>query len=494
MITLNKEGKMKKRRALTLIELILAITIATMVIIAASSVLYTALDTSKISKEEFSLQSEMRDAVMRLNEIIQKSSAVFANSDEAINQDKTWGYIYISSQAGNEGQLVISNYDTASNTWVETPLTRLSNRAHFDIEFIDNTSKINYEKVVEYDFTGLKLDDSKNEVSGTSRTINNAVESGNADKFIYNPQTGKKAVVLAVKNDKKEDEMQGVVALVIDRSSQMHTKMNDGTYKSELVMEELVNVINELDNDLNIDLTFTRFDARAKSLEKADGTNFINLKGNKNAVLAELANAKYVPAKHIEGSSAKVVINSNFGDGYRLALYGLKDYEDYNKLTNPNFKCKKYIIIFTVGIPAYHSLDGIHFVTDDRKQEELGYRAIAGLGDPRITSKGAYISMDYIRKLKEDVEPALFGAEPLEERPKVILVLTGSPQLEKWDYVINNPHGANRQELFYWRLEDEIDPFKTYICNDESSVKDTMKAIKRDIESTAWQLKGPETP
>ncbi len=495
---MNNNIIMKKSKAVTLIELMVSLMVASVIIIAVYGILSQSMRISNISQKEFYLQAEMRDAALKLDKLIEKNSAVFAKSKDAIKADKTWEYIYISEKPENLGQLVIAEYDTVTKDWQEKRITDLKGEANFEVEFLDNTTKENHESLLEYEFTGILLDEKQNEILDTSRTINNIAEAGNSDRYIYDPKAGEKAVTLAVKTDKKDAQTKGVIALVIDRSSRMETKMADGTLKAEFLMEQLTKTINELDESLDIDLTFTRFDARGKVFESALGTNFLNLRSDKKAILTELSNPKYIPATSAEGDGANAAINCNLGDGYRLALHSLKEYEDYYKAKDPDFTCKKFIIIFSVGIPTYYSLDGVHFLQDDRNAngDDTGYSALFAVGDPRVYTKGSNLSIEYIKELKEKLEPKLFGSEPKDEQPKVILVLTGSPQMAKWEYVIPNPHGKNREDLYYYRLKEElgVPDDMCYIGKDEDSIKELMKTLKVDMESVLWQLSGPKEP
>ena len=104
--------KAKNKRGLTVIELVIAIAIASILVVISVNLLRLTTKTHSLSLKEYDMQSSIRRATEETNQIIRYSKAVFAvpqNFVESTDKmDPDWSYLMVSE----DGKKIVSmEYD-----------------------------------------------------------------------------------------------------------------------------------------------------------------------------------------------------------------------------------------------------------------------------------------------------------------------------------------------------------------------------------------------
>lgn len=338
---------MKTRKGITLVELLLALALISIIIVAGTNLLLVGVKGHTITIDEFNIQSNTRLVSSKINSIVRDASGVFIlHRDDADNLTSEWNYIML-----NEDKTKLLEYvwDDTSNSHTVNELVTGLNEVNFDLEFLKNNPS-DVDKLLKFYLKVM--------YGGKERVINTEIEAKNAlqvvDRSYLNIGN-----TLSYRYDSRLDDAsnaQAVVAMVLDRSGSMADNMQ-GNYTSNnsqkritKMKAEAVRLVEKLAEKPNINVSIIPFN---------------NTANNPGDMLAANTNLDAIKQK-INAPTATG--GTNTGDGIRRGYYQIKNFnEDEN---NKNKTNKNFIIILVDGVTTFYSaheieqLERISFSSD----------------------------------------------------------------------------------------------------------------------------------
>ncbi len=336
---------MKKRVGFTLIELILAIALTSMVIVIGTNLMVFGMKNSKLTYDEFDIQSNVRIMSQKINTTIRDSAATFIlHRDHADSLTDEWNYIMLNS---DKTKLIDYKWNSTTKTHDAREIFKGIEDITLDLEFEKDTPA-NIDRLLRYTLTvhdGLK-----------SNTIQSELESNNSLQVI-DRSYAESANTLAYRFDSRIDEAsnaQATVAMVLDKSGSMKDRLDGGTaydnssdaYHSRIkkLRIEANRLLDALAEYPNIWVSINPFDSTANGSE-------IMLKAQvNNKTNTGLSN-------QINGLRAGG--GTNTGDGIRRAYYRIKNFNELDE--NKNKTNKNFMIILVDGVTTFASVNRIDY-------------------------------------------------------------------------------------------------------------------------------------
>ncbi|WP_312702229.1 vWA domain-containing protein [Sedimentibacter sp.] len=329
---------MKVRRGITLIELLLAIALISLIIIPVTNFLLLGIRGHAVTIDEFDIQSNTRVVSTKINSIIRDASGVFVlhrEDDDKLTDE--WNYIML-----NEDHTKLLEYvwDSASKKHVAKELVKGINDISFDLKFTKNNPS-DVDKLLQFDLNVMHGDKTK--------AITTELEAKNALQVIDRSYLNV-GNTLAYRYDSRLDEAsnaQAVISMVLDTSGSMGSTMSNGTaydsnsnanYHSRMkkMKAEAVRLVDALSKNANINVSIVPFSSTAN-----DPKQMLQISGN----LTTIKNS-------INGFSADG--GTNTGDGIRRGYYQIKDFNEDN--ANKNKTNKNFMIILVDGVTTFASV------------------------------------------------------------------------------------------------------------------------------------------
>ncbi len=322
---------MRKRLGFTLVELMLYITIASVIMLAIGSFLYLVSDYFNLNSGEFIIQSNVRHAMQKISDEVRKATVSFIiTSDDYTGRvdDLTpeWNYIGLNEDATDIVQYI---YDKSQRKHICVSITQNK----YDTKYKMTLSKVSGEnkRLLNVDLQG-QLQDLASIGSNTYK-LTSQVEATNTKNMFSRETDTKPGVAIAYRTDGIPKGIKIRVGLVLDNSGSM-TRDVAGAPSSYSGNDSRLSILNEktkkLLNDLSqmgvVDAALVFF-----STYKNSQTPLYDL----NTHLSEINNK-------LDSMVATGV--TNMGDGFRFAL------DTVNSASyDPEIEYKNYYILLTDG-------------------------------------------------------------------------------------------------------------------------------------------------
>lgn len=333
---------MNKRKGLTLVELILTISLLSVIIIAATNIITFTTRGHQATIDEYDIQSNIRIVSQKVNTVIRDSSAVFIlHRDNANNLTPEWNYLMINPE---KDKLINYIWNPTTNSHDISELFPSAEGVTLDLEYIkENTMDVN--RLLKFNLAVEGL--------GEARTIETEIESKNSLQIVDRSYS-REANTLAYRIDERIDEVsnsQAVVGMVLDKSGSMNRRMdgsssinnnhNNTFYHSriKLMKQEAVRLVEDLADYPNVYISINPFDSTAnasKDMLNAE-QNLETNPGLKNIINDLSANG-----------------GTNTGDGIRRAYYKIKEFNELQENTTKTNK--NFMIILVDGVTTYGSI------------------------------------------------------------------------------------------------------------------------------------------
>lgn len=243
----------KNTKGFTLIEVIIAIALVSLVILISSNILMLTMNSHKLTEKEYSLQSELRRASEKTNEIVRYSKAVFAVPNNFVSSvssmDTGWDYLMASPDGK---RIVIMKYDEVSNQHIETVVVNESENVRYELVFEKDTTATS-DTFLKYKIYAYSTDDEGNRV-GEKIIYETTVETVNAIQIVDKGTESSPSIALAFRSDGqtsgKGKNQIAYVTIVIDTSNSMNqTPSGGGSNTSETTSSRIYRVRNALVGD-----------------------------------------------------------------------------------------------------------------------------------------------------------------------------------------------------------------------------------------------------
>ncbi len=493
---------MKRRRGVTLIELLIALALFSLVMAATVGLLSFGLKVNTMTAGEFDMQTTLRVMSQKVNETIRDAAAVFLlHRDNADNLTDEWNYVMLNS---DKTQIVEYYWDSVTKTHIERPITIRIDGVVMDFGFTKATA------ANESNLLAFNLAVNQN---GASRNITTQVLAQNSLQ-VMDRAYGKTANVLAYKIDVRITEVANKnadVAFVLDKSGSMGYTM-DGYYygddysydpadfsRLKLMKTEAVRMITELSKRPNIYVSINPFSTSANASQP-----MLNAQVN-NTTNTGLVNM--VNALHAGGGT-------NTGDGIRRAFYQIKAFNELPQ--NLGSTNKNFMIILVDGVTTYGSVTRVSTLTSSyyypsitqngsvylytnytysRKKYTYYYKhADYVLGNGNISESMASDNTNYPsgRVYGDGGSLDIWGTNYVDTIGQMVRDYKKETNEAIKVYVI----GFSADSSDYDSLQDiamaTTGNTKYYTAGSSAALQDIFSSIQRDISDALWQIGGPD--
>ena len=492
---------MKNKNGFTLVEVLLTITLVSIVILGAANLVIFSIKGHKLTSNEFDIQSNLRNVSQKVNIIVRDTSATYLlHRENADNLTDEWNYIMLSPE---KDRLLNYEWNPATSSHDVKELFPAIEGVTLDI-ILNKDSAPHEDRLLEF---GITVNG-----AGETRTIDTQIEAKNSLQIVDRSYL-EEPNVLAYRNDSRLDEVsnaQAVVSMVLDKSGSMGNRMNgysnvnnshsNPSYHSrmKLMKQEATRMIEELADLPNVNISINPFDSTA----------------NGSYAMVNAKTQLDVLKNRIDGLSANG--GTNTGDGIRRGFYRIKEFNELSE--NINKTNKNFMIILVDGVTTFAS---VHNASVEH-QGYLEYNAgnIFYYNDNMYTyyynSWGRYyyryinpisyvVGNDNINNSEADTNTTYssgryfgFGSD-LDPYGKAYVDLIGEmvqsykegTNEEIKVYVI----GFSAVPADYGSLRDialaTTNDTVYYEAGSSEALEEIFKAIQRDISDALWHIGGP---
>ena len=484
MNIMNKYLK-RNNSGFTLIEIIVAMALLSLVVIAAISVMrFGGLYLSK-SQEEYEFQFSTRMTLQSTSDVIRYSTAVFtipessfsidANNDNIPDKlDAGWDYIGVHRVETSPGifsnEIVQYSYQTTTSGGVHIPTVLIPAQENMSYEFV--FTKVNphdEDSLLQFTIRTYKagiVDEYGDPDAGL--VIISEVEARNSLQVIdlsappYDP-----AVAIAFRPHDRTATIVGHIAMVLDTSGSMANDLdghsvaaNSSDRRIAILQTQAASLINNFATEENIDIALVPF---ATSANHSGAIPFYSSKNQTSSLLTKIG-------------SLNAIGGTNTGDGLRRAYWALKT---HNAGVSPGVTPVNYVIILVDGVTTFASVIGKNnrtFVTLDgnvnegyldRGNENKDDGQIAGNGSSLDTAGTNYVNTIGTIKLNSNSFAKAY----------VIGFSTKTTELGSVNSIAT-ACGAPAQRVF--------------TAGSAGALQQVFDQIRQDIVNDLWYLQGPE--
>ena len=340
---------MKNKKGFTLLELVVAMTIISVVITMVWGLMIFGNKVYNKESDDYDVQTSVRHAMDEISHLVSTSKAAFAVPDSSFLDDE-WNYLALS---GDQTRVVNYVWDNSSKSHVETTLVGPYKNVEFDITFFKD-DPMNRDNTVKMSFVA--------KIHGVIKRFDilTGYESLNSLQIVDYGSAAHPAKALAYRTDNLNFSNLKVfvnIALILDTSGSMNDKdlpISKGSstkvtrisgLKDSAV--ELVNQLNDNDNeDVVISASLIEFNTHANNPKP-----FLELSSNASTLKNQIT-ALCRGGNSCEGGT-------NTGDGLRRAYYMLNDktaaIEAERNDILEEYIIKNYVILLTDGVYTFYS-------------------------------------------------------------------------------------------------------------------------------------------
>ena len=322
-----KKKKKTGTRGFTLIELILAVALISIVIVLSSNILIFGINSQKLTAKEYSFQSDLRRATEQTNELIRYSKAVFAVPRPFVStesaMDPGWNYLMVSPDGK---RVVIMEYDDVLEKHVEKIMVDESDGIVYGLSLEKDVSA-NGDKILKYKINAYNTDEDGNKTN-SKLLYETTIETANAIQVVDKGTESSPSMALAFRSDGqtsgKGKNQIAYITIIVDTSSSMNnTPSGGGSTDKETRDSRIAKVRNALigegsekgiiqlfSNEENVFISFVPF---------ANTANYPSPHANS---IPAGQHPIYEVYKDIDENSLLSLISTTKADGYDTRKYG----------------------------------------------------------------------------------------------------------------------------------------------------------------------------
>lgn len=453
---MSNKLKLKKRKGITLVELIIVLALVGIIVTLATSMLVFSVNSFGIVEEEFQIQSNMRLASQVIGNYIKESSAIFMLNEVQFDDTKLkneWEYFALSS---DKSKVIQYKWDEVEKKHVPTILA-------------DSYPGITYSLAFDKSVSGSLLSGfSIKAITSSGRVkvgMENELNALNSVVVDNTGNVGNPAVSIAYRTSDIPDPSKPRISatLVIDKSGSMAWDLMGNTLaggyadtnsRLSIMRARTLELINELEKIGNIHVAVVRFSDNAN---KSGNYNKLYKIGEHKSTIDNLVTS-------INEASG----GTNIGDAMRRAYYIHKDFKSSN-----SGNLLHYNIQLMDGNPTYWTeKNGSYLYLDGDISNSENRKGTGGETETNMDS-----SMDYVSKLGDN----LYKLGDVEIKTFVIGFTANPNNVSRLSNIagyVTSPTNTNIQGAYYEASSSE-------------ALQQVYKDISKKIEMDAWHIFGP---
>lgn len=481
------KNNINKRKGITLVELILAMSLVSIIITLSASMIILANKSHKVTIDEYELQSTIRLATEKTNKILRYSSAIFTIPKGRFfeaNLTDGWSYFGISPDGY---EIIAYIYEQRTNSsgvlelkhWKEVVVPKRDN-IKYEFVFEKNTGVAN-DRVIKYSIIAKTVDTNSEKID-----VDSEVEVLNALQVVDRGTAVTPAVAIAYRSDARpQGEVVGNITMVLDVSGSMAYRLN-GTQNSVPESEKRITklksalntMINEFSKEEYVEISIVPFSTSANYPNTTDESS----KDEPPFYKVSNPTKKTALLGKVDGLTANG--GTNTGDGMRRAYYRNKYFTDNIHNTaimpdyGPGFSTREYMIILVDGVTTQATSIGgsgdSKYKTNEGYQSNLTWYSYSGQwNNAGIIGKG------------NDEDPVtdryveIIGQKIKDRNIKVYVIGFSSLTAEL--------NSVNKIATAAGALNKDV-----YKFTDALDLNDVFAEIKADIMKDLWHIRGPK--
>lgn len=533
---------MNNRKGLTLIELIIAIAIGSIVITTAYNILFLGLKGHSSTFKSFQNQSDVRYAIEITNNAIKFSTVGFAvtkddfkpklnSSGNVEGLVKPWNYIGLGPDKKSIVHYKYEGIDDKTGKYKIIVLAKGLENLSYELKF-DKVKENQEDKLIKYI---LKINN-----NGKEETITTEVEAINAIHVIDWGDAKKPAIALAYRTEETPEIHRKPIAamsMVLDTSGSMKWGMNgqgtkitqDNPERLSLLKKTLTHENSGLFSILNESDVYISLIPFSNNANITKG-NYVNVKDEEAMKFhnVKLEDEKNILKKMVSSLTAEG--GTNTGDGMRRAYHQLLKFNNekydspYN--LNKNQEVKNYMIVLVDGVTTfgsrnvnYSSYSGYtinEFIKDERdilggyimeRTNRLGHKTYSWTVDLRYGNNRKAIGHgseldkshgeNYVREIGEMIQDAKLNSKLLIDQAFVIGYSNATKRINGKDvyYELESLTNIAKSLGIDVNLNEANEKFKdnefVFVATDKDSLKEAFENIGGYIKEELWQIEGP---
>lgn len=420
---------MDRRKGLTLVEILLALALISIIILTSSSSVALLFKSNKVTVDQYAFQSSMRFLSTKMSETVRYSQAVFAVPQEYIEDvsklDPEWQYIALTP---DKKSVVNYRYRSASNSHESDVIVGPQDNIEYEIIFkkqsdIEQTYNGNREilndDVLYFSVVAYRIgtDNLGNETRVSQGIVyESELKALNALQVVDRGTVSSPAVALAYR---KDDDTYGEgrshvvkISLILDRSGSMAWRPGSNNYpgsgqssrltflKRALIGEGLTGesgIIAKFASVPNIEVTIVPFADRAQYIINEErNIPFFNAQLEKNKIVSRINDI------FANGGT-------NTGDGIRLSFYNMLNFDTtgyHNHVEEHDFTIilvdgdsNIFSTLTKDGVYSYHRWDNTVYDIEGDRSGATGFIYVDRLGETirnEFNYKGEYYLIGYV--------------------------------------------------------------------------------------------------
>lgn len=483
-----KKYKKYNKKGFTLVELLIAIALITVVIIVSMNMFFFGTNAHRLTFKEYEIQSDVRIATEQVTNIVRYSKAVFGVPypfvESTSKMDPGWSYFMVSA----DGKRIVSmNYNDITKVHEEKIIVEEQDNIEYKMTF-EKDKKAKNDNVMIYKIYAQVVDENGNKVRDKI-VFESTVESVNAIQVADKGTDAAPSIALAYRNDgqtsgKGKNEI-AYITIITDVSGSM-AKRPDGNNANDnstdatkhsrikLVKEALAGqekdtvlvkegIIQRFAKEENVFVSLIPFSTTANAPDPMN-----NSKPNARHDIYDVFNVEHSSDMKRMANSLVAKGGTNTGDALRQAYHLHNDFRDRMKATiKPEDQVHHYMILLVDGETTYQT--NTHIIKDVGKYEQKG------MGNKQryeYEPKVEFVSILEEFTSKGNVEA--FASN----YPKTIV--SGEPQ-KNYYYSSNHPEGLKKPEktpIFSNKTELGLYGDGMNIIKNASSIKTMGNLIK----------------
>ena len=379
-----KKYRINANSGFTLIELIVAISLLSVVLLIVSSLILSSNKMMAISEKEYDFQSAVRAASQSTSTSIRYSTAVFTVPQSRFspdNLDEDWDYIGI-VDTGDGEEIIKYVYNSDTSVHDATVLVP----AQPDVAYQFVFTKVNpSDEDSLLQFAIKTIPAGSTDEYGRAKatlTVTSEVSALNSLQVIDLSTPSDPAGAIAFKPDDRTRTVVGHVAMVLDISNSMAEDLAGHDYyvhesdkRITILKNKATALINSFAQESNIDVALIPF-ATSANTSAYHSHEFMNAKTETDDLIGEIADLD------VNGGT-------NTGDGLRRAYYALSNHNAAARTAG--YTPSNYLIVLVDGETTYYSTrpSSSSFMIDDGN---ITSSQVKGDGGSYDSTGGAYVT------------------------------------------------------------------------------------------------------
>lgn len=480
-----------KSKGFTLVELILAIGLIGIVITLSANMITLSTRVHKVTVDEYTLQSSIRLAVDKTNDVVRYSTALFTIPTGRFlesNLTDGWHYFGVSNDGSEIIRYIYEERGGVTDHWKEVVVAAHPNvKYELHFEAVDHAGTGDFGKMLKFAFVAVLQDTNQKRI-----VIESEVEAVNALQVVDRGTALSPAIALAYRaDDRPQNEILGVITMVLDVSGSMNyalggatsgvatedrriTKLKNALNGYTKVNGEVVEgMINEFAKEEYIEIAIVPFSTSANYPTTTSASSSQNHPFYKVSDPTQKNNLRTI----VSGLNADG--GTNTGDGMRRAYFRNKYFKD-NITTMPsygnNFSTRDYMIILVDGVTTMATSNGgtgdSRYRVTDGHVNNLTWNSNINTTSAGIIGHGSQERSDTDRYVE------LIGAMIKNAGIKVYVI--GFSEVNNELLSVNKiatAAGASTPNVYKFTENLDLD--------------EVFKEIKADIMKDLWHVRGP---